>query len=132
MPTYDGFYDASMARETALGEKASSGGVVLREINALQIAIDNAIVQNSLDVEVGTGLPGGISDMTAGAVSGDYYSVWSDPFRTTDPDSALYLPNARILQERMNRVVNYFTRLGYGIKRERNNTLNEFKWVIRW
>lgn len=126
----DGFYDAKTAREIAVGDKASGGGVVLREINALQIAVDNAVTTNGLEIEVGTGLAGGVSDMTAN-VGIDYYTSWAEP-ASTEPESTLYDPNSPMARERMNKVIQYFTRLGFAISRQRNGILNEFKWVIRW
>lgn len=130
MSNFDGFYDAKVAREIAVGDKASTGGVVLREINALQIAIDTAVATNVLDIEIGTGLTGGTTDMTTN-VSVDYYTAWAES-AASDPNSSLYDPDARVARERMAKVINYFTRLGYTINRERNALLDEFKWVIRW
>lgn len=126
----DGFYDAKTAREVAVGDKASSGGVVLREINALQIAVDNAVAANGLEVEVGTGLAGGASDMSTN-VGIDYYTAWAEP-ASIDTASSLYDPNAPLARERMNKVIQYFTRLGFAIQRQRNGLLPEFKWVVRW
>ncbi len=125
MPALDHFYDAKTAREIAIGARASAHSIVLVEINALQLAIDNAVVTNVLRVEVVNS-----TDITSN-VGVDYFTAWNE-IASTDPNSALYDPNAAPARERMNRVINYFTRLGYTIKREREGTTNRFKWVIIW
>lgn len=113
---YDGFYDARVAREIALGS-TGNGGVVLGEINTLQVLIDNAAGSSRLEIEV--------TDDTEMTENTLYYQAWVDP-QTYNSDAH------NLARARMNKVINYFTRLGYQIKREQDGTSNFIKWKIKW
>lgn len=113
---YDGFYDARTAREIALGG-AGNGGIVLGEINALQVLIDNAASGGQLEITVDED-----TTMTEDTI---YYQAWVDP-QTYDSDAH------NMARARMNKVINYFTRLGYQIKREQDGTSNFINWKVKW
>jgi hypothetical protein len=139
---YDGFYGASRARQIAMGQ-SSGTNVVLTEINALQIAIDTAASGGTLEyITVGTTAMtnstvvntltttctvGGVTTTTVVNVlsSDDYFNAWNDPY-TYDTSVS------RIARENMNYVINYFSRMGYSITRNRNGTDNYFNWKIKW
>jgi len=112
----DGFYDAKTARDIATGG-AAAATVVLTEINALQVAVNSAAAGSALRTLVVN-----TTTMTQRSV---YYDAWNDP--QTYNDDASNLARAR-----MDRVVNYFTRLGYSIKREREGVANRIQWNIKW
>jgi len=144
MPQYtfdDGFYHASKARDIAVGQ-ASGTNNVLYEINALQVAIDNAASAGQLSVSVG--VTDGESVMTsyddyAGVGTSSYYDAWADLHNAiqSNPGSESTLRRANI---EMDRVIAYFTRLGYGISRVRGGTVppttvgtdNRIQWMIKW
>ena len=120
----DGFYDAATAREITIGSGAGSGGAVLKEINDIETIIDAQVVAGNLRVDVTT------TDM-AQNTGLDYYTAWAEN-SATDPESAVYDANAAKAREQMSRVIAYFTRLGYIIRRERVGVTNFFQWTIRW
>ena len=113
---YDGFYDASRARQIAMGQSAGNSDV-LNEINALQSAIDTAAAGSNLEaIIVGT------TTMTASA---SFFASWNDPFNNeTSTD--------KLNRAKMDAVVNYFSRLGYTIKRSRVGVTDAFQWTITW
>jgi hypothetical protein len=116
---YDGFYGAAQARQVAMGQ-ASGTNVVLTEINALQIAVNTAASGGALEyITVGT------TTMTNATTSTDYFNAWNDPYTY---DNAVH----KLARENMNFVINYFTRLGYSITRNRNGTDSYFNWKIIW
>ena len=133
MPTRtfdDGFYPAARARDVAVGNGAADNDV-LTEINALQIAVDGAARSESLEVQVGISESNETS--FTDAVTGPIYR--EAVFGTPDSFNSLY-PNddRRIYITRMNRVIGYFTRLGYAISRV-DQTLaspTTFNWLISW
>jgi 3-deoxy-D-manno-octulosonic acid (KDO) 8-phosphate synthase len=112
----DGFYDAKTARDIATGG-AAAATVVLTEINALQIAVNSAAAGGALEILVVNS-----TTMTQGAV---YYEAWNDP-QTYNSDAH------NMARARMDKVINYFTRIGYSIKREREGVANRIQWKIKW
>ena len=126
----DGFYPASRARDIASGNGAADNDVLV-EINALQILIDAAARAETLIVEVG------ISESNAtpmtDATTGPIYREAA--FGTDDSFASLYPgQNRKIHEVRMARVIGYFTRLGYAIRREdqTGGSPTTFNWIIRW
>lgn len=113
---YDGFYDAARARQIALGQ-ASGNSDVLTEINALQGLIDSAAASSNLQVIVT-----GITPMTN---SNSFFFSWNDPFNN---DTA----TDRLNRAKMDAVINYFTRLGFYVKRKRVGITDFFEWSIEW
>lgn len=111
----DGFYSAAQARRIAIGG-GSANSVVLTEINALQEAIDTAATGGALTVTITT---------TTMTTSEDYYNAWNDYLNYAEDSD-------KLLRYRMNDVVNYFSSLGYTIRREQVDTSSLFEWVIRW
>jgi hypothetical protein len=136
MPQYtfdDGFYHASRARDIAVGGGAANS-VVLSEINYLQVAIDSAARAGEMEATVGQ-TPETI--MTTEKV---YYDAWADLYSAAklDPSQASALRAAAI---EMDRVIAYFTRLGYSIERVRGGTIaspptigtaDRIQWIIKW
>lgn len=112
----DGFYDAKTARDIATGG-AAAATVVLTEINALQVAVNTAASTSHLETLV--------INSTTMTRSADYYNAWNDP-QTYNDDAA------NLARARMDKVINYFTRIGYRIKREREGVNNRFQWKIKW
>jgi len=117
-----GFYDAARARQIAMG-LASGSNLLLAEINTLQTQVDAAASSGSLEVTVGTSSSATVS--TAMTVSADYFNAWNNPYVY---DTATH----KLARETMNFVVNYFSRLGYAIKRSREGVTNNFNWKITW
>lgn len=126
----DGFYPASRARDIAAGNGASDNDVMV-EINNLQLAIDGAARGENLSIEVGISEANatGMTDATTGPI---YREA---AFGTDDSFESLYPGQERsIFVVRMNRVIGYFTRLGYSVRREdqTSGSPTTFNWVIRW
>ena len=126
----DGFYPASRARDIASGNGAADNDVLV-EINALQLLIDAETRAEKLIVEVG------ISESNAtpmtDAVTGPIYREAA--FGTDDSFASLFpTEDRKIHQVRMRRVIGYFTRLGYSVRREdqTSGSPTTFNWVIRW
>lgn len=128
----DGFYHASRARDIAVGGGAANS-VVLSEINALQVAIDSAARAGELEASVG--VTSGETIMTTEKV---YFDAWFDLFSAIklDPGASSALRAAAI---EMDRVIAYFTRLGYSIERARGGTTgttigtaDRIQWIIKW
>jgi len=112
---YDGFYGASRARLIALGQSAGANDILV-EINQLQLLVDNAAVTGNLDVTVST------TPMTTNTL---FFDSWNDPYNNdTGAD--------KLRRIAMNHVINYFTRLGYSVRRTRVGTTNFFQWLIEW
>ena len=121
---FDGFYPANVAREISVGNRAGSA-VILAEINAVQVAIDNAAGASQMRVVVSDSTIMTSYDNYDGVNTSSYYDAWED--------SSQYNDSVHIVaREKMNQVISYFTRLGYSIGRERNATLNQIQWVIKW
>lgn len=113
---FDGFYGAARARQIAMGQ-ASGQNTILAEVNALQTGIDSAASGGTLALVVS-----GTTTMTS---STDYFNAWNDPFNFDDaPD--------KLRRQEMQYVINYFSRLGYSVKRVRNGTTSFFDWQIEW
>ena len=139
---YDGFYDASRARQIAMGQ-ASGNNVVLAEINALQTAINTAASGGALEyVTAGdttmtnsTVVSTSTTTCTVGTTtttttvnvlsSEDYFNAWNDPYTY---DTSI----SRIARENMNYVISYFSKLGYAVSRNRDGITNHFNWTIKW
>lgn len=113
---YDGFYGAARARQIAMGQ-ASGNSDVLTEINALQGLIDTAAASSNLEVIVA-----GTTTMTSSA---SFFDSWNDRFNNDTATDELN-------RAKMNAVINYFSRIGYVIKRFRTGTTNAFEWKISW
>ena len=134
MPQYtfdDGFYHASRARNIAVGGGAANS-VVLSEINYLQVAIDSAARAGEMQVSVG------VTPETIMTTEKVYYDAWADLYSAIklDPSQSSALRAAAI---EMDRVIGYFTRLGYSIERVRGGTAppvigtaDRIQWDIKW
>lgn len=126
----DGFYPADRARDIALGNGASDNAVLL-EINALQVLIDAAARTGVLNVTVGVseGNQTAFTDNTTGP-------IYREAFVGTDDSFAALYPNEdiRVYKIRMERVIGYFTRLGYAVRREDQQAASPtvFNWIIKW
>jgi len=126
----DGFYHASRARDIAAGNGAANTNV-LTEINFIQVAINNASLANGLGTEVVNATTMTTEDNYSGVGSSSHFDAFNDL------DSAIKLnptleSNIRLAALEMERVIAYFTRLGYSIKRERDGVANRIKWVLKW
>lgn len=126
----DGFFPASRARDIALGNGAADNEV-LKEINALQLLIDAAARTGNLKVTVGVSESNetAFTDNTTGPIYREAFAGTETSFEASFPteDIQIYL-------NRMERVIGYFTRLGYAVKREDQQTAipTVFNWIIRW
>ncbi len=126
----DGFYHASRARDIAIGN-GSANTNVLTEINTLQETIDTDAKAGDLITEVSGSTVMTIADNYNGVGTSSHYDAWNDLDQAIklDPTKESALRRA---QAEMDRVIAYFTRLGYAIQREQSGTANLIKWVIRW
>lgn len=116
MTNFSDFYDASQARNIALGGGAPLG-VVLTEINYIKSQIDIAAPGGGLSVTITGTTP--MTESTA------YYNAWTDPLTYTDDTSVLD-------RSRMDAVIRYFSALGYRVQRHRVTTTNFFQWIVSW
>lgn len=112
---YDGFYGAARARQIALGQ-ASGTNDILVEINQIQELIDTAASGGNLEITV---------TATPMAANTAFFESWNDPYSN---DTAA----DKLNREKMNYVINYFSRLGYSVKRQRVGITNFFQWIIGW
>ena len=132
----DGFYHASRARDIAVGN-GSGNTTVLTEINTLQVLINAAAIAQELEITVGSStVPPTPTTMTSfddynGAGTSSHFDAWNnlDLSIKSDPANESTLRRAQV---EMDRVIAYFTRLGYSIKREQNGIANEINWKIKW
>ena len=139
----DGFYHASRARDIAVGN-GSANTNVLTEINILQESIDAAARAGKLNLDTekgvdGTGTTPVVTVMTTiddygGSVPGasSHYDAWFDLDQSIklQPDEESTLKRAQV---EMDRVIAYFTRLGYSIRREQQDAGgNVLRWIINW
>ena len=126
----DGFYHASRARDIAVGN-GSANTNVLTEINTIQVDIDAAAKAKDLQVEVDGTTVMTTADDYAGVGTSSHYDAWNDIDQAIklDPANESALRRAQV---EMERVIGYFTRMGYNIKREQAGLGNTIKWVIRW
>lgn len=113
---FDGFYDAARARQIALGQASATNDILL-EINAIQVSINSAAGSGTLVTTV--------SGNTTMTNSSDFFNSWNDPFNFDEPQD-------KLRREAMQQVINYFTRLGYTIKRKRVGTSSLFEWSVVW
>ena len=123
----DGFYHADRARDVAIGNGAGAGNV-LTEINALQVAVDEAAKNQLLVLDSDDA--GLTTVMTTQEI---YYTVWSD-YQDALRHAADAQEESEIMSAKveMDRVIAYFTRRGYSITRDRSGTANQIKWIIKW
>ncbi len=145
MPQYtfdDGFYHASRARDIAVGN-GSGNTNVLNEINALQVAVNEEALNGKMEVSVGEA--GGefgsvmtLQDDYVGSGTDSHYDAWTNIYNASQqyPDDAGTLRRAAI---EMDRVIAYFTRLGYSINRVRGGTVgntvgtdDRIQWIVKW
>lgn len=128
----DGFYHADRARDIAIGN-GSANTNVLKEINALQEAVDEATKSGLMILDSED--EGVSSPMTTGGTTPTiYYKVWSDKVGSLQ-NAANALEESEIMAAdvEMNRVIAYFSRRGYLITRDRFSTLvDRIKWIIKW
>ncbi len=126
----DGFYHASRARDIAAGNGAANTNV-LTEINALQVEVDAACKARELMVEVEGTTVMTTADDYAGIGTSSHYDAWNDLDQAIKSNPAEESA-IRLAQVEMDRVIAYFTRLGYTIRREQAGFGNLIKWVIKW
>jgi hypothetical protein len=133
MPTRtfdDGFYPAPRARDIAAGDGAANSEVLL-EINSLQIAVDAAAKTGQLTIEVGISESNatGMTDAVTGPIFREAFVGTAESFASAYPSD-----NFQLRKVQMERVIGYFTRLGYSIKRVDQTTGSPatFNWVINW
>ena len=126
----DGFYPATRARDIAVGNGAADNDVLV-EINALQVLVDAAARAESLSVEVGVSESNGtaMTDATTGPIYREAAFGTDDSFESLFPGQ-----ERSVFEARMNRIIGYFTRLGYAIRREdqTSSSPTTFNWIIRW
>lgn len=126
----DGFYPATRARDIAVGNGAADSDVLV-ETNSLQLLVDSAARAENLSVEVG--VPESNATLMTDATTGPIYREAF--FGTDDSFESLFPGQERsVFIARMNRVIGYFTRLGYSIRREDQTAASPttFNWIIRW
>ncbi len=145
MPQYtfdDGFYHASRARDISVGN-GSGNTNVLNEINALQVAVNEQALAGEMGVSVGeTGGEYGsvmtVQDDYDGPGTSSHFDAWSNIYQASQlkPENSSVLRRASI---EMDRVIAYFTRLGYSIQRVRGGTIGDdvgtddrIQWLIKW
>ena len=126
----DGFYHASRARDIAIGN-GSANTNVLTEINTWQETIDAEAKAQELSAEVDGTTVMTTADNYNGVGSSSHYDAWNNLDQVVGNDPSLESPLRRA-QAEMDRVIAYFTRLGYTVVREQSGTSNLIKWVIRW
>lgn len=133
MPTRtfdDGFYPASRARDIAAGDGAPNSEVLV-EINSLQVAVDSATKNSKLQVEIGIseGNATGMTDASTGPIFREAWIGTAQSFESAYPNDSYQLRKVQ-----MERVIGYFTRLGYTINRVDQTTGSPatFNWVITW
>jgi len=125
----DGFVSAARARDIAAGNGAANS-VVLEEINALQTAIMDEAKLGSLSLEVGVSQTVTTTMSTSEAFREAFLAqLTEEQFATQFPGQ-----EQQLLVVQMERVIGYFTRLGYSIKRRDNPSgiPPTFDWVIKW
>ena len=133
----DGFYHADRARDVALGNSAGVGNNVLTEINALQVAVDEAARKELLVMDsddegltgstVMTGSPTSPSDSV-------YNKVWTD-YQGALRDAATPADESEVMRAKieMDRVIAYFSRRGYVVTRDESSSVSgAIKWIIKW
>ena len=125
----DGFFSASRARDIAAGNGAANRTVLL-EINDLQEAIDAEAKLGSLSLEVGVSQTVTTTMSTSEAFREAFLAqLTEEQFEIAFPGQ-----EQQLLVVQMERVIGYFTRLGYSIKRRDNPSgiPPTFDWVIKW
>lgn len=128
----DGFYHAGRARDIAIGN-GSANTNVLTEINALQVDVDGAAKGGALEIYIeGTTIMTTFDDY-AGVDTSSHYDAWDDiDFHYKNASNESEKNALRRAQIEMDRVIAYFTRLGYTITREKVDSENRIQWYIRW
>lgn len=126
----DGFFPSSRARDIALGNGAADNDV-LTEINELQLLVDTAARNGALEVVVGIseGNDTAFTDAVTGPIYREAFAGTSDSFTALFPNDDI-----RVYKIRMERVIGYFTRLGYAVRRDdqTSGVPTTFNWIIRW
>jgi len=126
----DGFYPANRARDIAVGN-GSADNDVLSEINSLQTLVDAAARSGNLELEVGIseGNETKFTDATTGPIYREAFAGTDESF-----DALFPTEDPRLYRIRMERVIGYFTRLGYSVRREDQVAASPttFNWIIRW
>ena len=120
----DGFVPASTSRDIAVGGGGANLNVLL-EINVIQQKVMEAAIAEKLEVEVID-----CSIMTqspTGEVYREAFAGTEDSFNSAFPDDDI-----RVFKTQMNRVIGYFTRQGYQIRREDIPTSGLMKWIVAW
>ena len=120
----DGFVPASTARDIAVGGGGANLNVLL-EINVIQQKVMEAAIDEELEVEVED-----CSIMTQ-SPTGEAYR---EAFAGTEESFEANFPteNRKVLITQMNRVIGYFTRQGYEIRREDDPISGLMVWILRW
>lgn len=120
----DGFVPASRSRDIAVGGGGANLNVLL-EINVIQQKVMEAAIAENLDVEIEN-----LSIMTQSPTG----EVYREAFAGTADSFASNFPNddIRVFKTQMNRVIGYFTRQGYEIRREDIPSSGLMKWIVRW
>ena len=126
----DGFYPASRARDVAIGNGAADNAVLL-EINALQELVDAEARAGKLRLEVGITESNetAFTDAITGPIYREAFVGTDDSFESAYPGE-----ERQVYIVRMERVIGYFTRLGYAVRREDqvSGAPSTFNWIIRW
>jgi len=126
----DGFYSAPRARDIAAGNGAGDS-VVLAEINAIQVAVDAAAKAGNLMVEIGISESNatGMTDATTGPIFREAFVGTAESFESAYPNESRDL---KLIQ--MERVIGYFTRLGYQMTRidQISAVPATFNWKLNW
>lgn len=125
----DGFVSASRARDIAAGNGAANS-TVLEEINDLQKAIMDEAKVSGLSLQVGVSQTITTTMSTSEAFREAFLAqLTNEQFETQFPGQ-----EQQLLVVQMERVIGYFTRLGYSVKRKDNPSgiPPTFDWVIKW
>lgn len=103
--------------------KALQDTVILREIRDIEEAILDAVADGLMEVDIidtTTMAKSNLAD-PGYPLAAEYFDVWQG----TEND------RQKIAQ--MNKVIDYFTALGYAVERRVNTTTNAtIKWVVAW
>lgn len=97
--------------------RARNNPLLVQEGSIIDLAVSNAVEAGGLTVEISDSLmtePGTLEAQ-------NYYKAWKG------------LVVDEILSDQMNTIIRSYQDRGYKITRTTNNqTLNTFKWIIRW
>ena len=112
------FFNAKEAAATA-----NNRTEILKEINRIEAAIMTAVDSGQKEATIG---PGATPPVVEGFTnSSTHYNAYSDPLNNqTDAHN--------VARAQMNEVIGNFQRLGYTVRREQYNNLNQFNWIVKW